>query len=124
MGSASSPAERSALMPTTHGAAPDSRGAKCVRSRVGSSASGAGSIPARTLPIALALVLLTGCAHRIEYRAIPAWLIPPPPVLPMITAAELQCLAPEVYVRLARRDRLRAQEAAELRALLGDENER
>lgn len=124
MGSASSPVERSAPQPTTHGAAPDSRGAKCVRGRVESPASGAGSIPARTLPITLALVLLTGCAHRIEYRPVPAWLIPQPPVLPTVTAAELQCLAPEVYVRLARRDRLRAQEAAELRAILGDADER
>lgn len=72
---------------------------------------------------AISLALL-GCAHRIEYRPIPAWLIPSPPVLPTITAAELQCLAPAVYVRLARRDRLRAQEAAELRAILGDADER
>jgi hypothetical protein len=72
--------------------------------------------------IAISLALL-GCAHRIEYRPVPAWLIPPPPALPTVTTAELQCLAPEVYVRLARRDRLRAQEAAELRAILGDSDE-
>lgn len=71
---------------------------------------------------AISLALL-GCAHRIEYRPVPSWLIPAPPALPTVTAAELQCLAPEVYVRLAQRDRLRAQEAAELRALLGGENE-
>lgn len=65
-------------------------------------------------------LLLTSCANpRIEYRPVPAWLIPARPMLPTVKAAELQCLADDVYERLAMRDRLRAQEADELRALLG-----
>lgn len=68
---------------------------------------------------------LTACTSpRIEYRAVPAWLIPERPVLPIIKAAELACLAPDVYVRLALRDRLRAKEMDELRALLGGSDAR
>ena len=65
-------------------------------------------------------LLLTSCAHpRIEYRAAPAWLIPARPTLPTVAAHELQCLSDDVYRRLAERERVRKQEAAELRALLG-----
>ena len=64
-------------------------------------------------------LLLTGCAPpRIECRAAPAWLIPARPTLPTVAAHELQCLADDAYLRLANRDRLRAQEADELRAIL------
>ena len=65
-------------------------------------------------------LLLTSCANpRIEYRPVPAWLIPARPMLPTIQAAELRCLSDDVYRRLAERERVRKQEAAELRALLG-----
>jgi len=42
------------------------------------------------------------------------------PALPTVTAAELRCLSDDAYLRLAARERLRARESAELRALLGD----
>jgi hypothetical protein len=72
-----------------------------------------------TRALALAALALTGCAApRIEYRPIPDGLIPEKPALPTVSAAELQCLSDDAYVRLAVRERLRAQESAELRALL------
>ncbi|MEI2742734.1 MAG: hypothetical protein V9G63_16345 [Candidatus Competibacter sp.] len=71
-------------------------------------------------PVLLGLAL-AGCgAPRIEYRPIPAALIPEKPALPTVTAAELRCLSDDAYLRLAARERLRARESAELRALLGD----
>ncbi len=67
----------------------------------------------------LTILLLTACAQpRIEYQPIPAWLIPERPTLPTIAADELRCLSDDAYTRLALRERLRAQETAELRALL------
>lgn len=71
------------------------------------------------LVVAAIAYALTACSSpRIEYRMAPVWLIPAHPVLPTVTADELSCLSDDVYVRLARRDRLRAQESAELRAIL------
>lgn len=73
---------------------------------------------------ALAIVLLLllgvfGCStHSYIYRPVPAALIPQKPDLPTVQAAELQCLADDAYVRLAKRDRLQQQYAAALRALL------
>lgn len=63
-------------------------------------------------------ITLSGCASRIEYRPIPAMLIPPAPTLPTIKAAELTCLSDDTYLRLATRDRAVRQYAAELGALL------
>ena len=70
-------------------------------------------------PLALAL-LLADCAPppEIRYRAVPPELIPDPPVLPTVPAADLSCLSTDAYERLARRDALRKQYARELRALL------
>lgn len=77
------------------------------------------------LVIAAIVYALTACSSpRIEYRAVPAWLIPERPVLPTIKADELACLAPDVYGRLARRERARKEEADALRALLGGGNDR
>lgn len=72
-----------------------------------------------TRALALTLLALAGCAaSRIEYRPIPAGLIPEKPALPTVAADELRCLSDDAYVRLAVRERLRAKESAELRALL------
>lgn len=63
--------------------------------------------------------LLVGCASpKIEYQPIPAMLIPLAPALPTIKAAELACLSDDAYLRLAARDRMLRQYAAELEALL------
>lgn len=67
----------------------------------------------------LATLLLVGCsAPRIEYRPMPAMLVPTAPDLPKIPAAELACLSDETYLKLATRDRLLRLQADELRALL------
>ena len=72
-----------------------------------------------TRALALTLLALAGCAApRIEYRPIRDGLIPEKPALPTVSADELHCLSDDAYVRLAVRERLRAQESAELRALL------
>lgn len=64
--------------------------------------------------------LCAGCSTpMIEYQAVPAWLIPPPPELPRIQSADLKCLSDPVYFDLAARDRALRNYAAELRALLG-----
>lgn len=78
-------------------------------------------IAARFLLAELAFVLaitLSGCAGPIEYRPIPAMLIPPMPTPPTIKAAELTCLSDDTYLRLATRDRELRQYADELGALL------
>lgn len=73
---------------------------------------------------ALGIVLLLllgvfGCStHSYLYRPVPAALIPQKPDLPTVKSSELQCLADDVYVRLATRDRMQKQYSAELRALL------
>lgn len=68
--------------------------------------------------------LLVGCStHSYLYRPVPAALVPQKPDLPTIRAAELQCLSDDAYLRLANRDRLQRQYAAELRALLTQKNE-
>jgi hypothetical protein len=68
--------------------------------------------------------LLVGCStHSYLYRPVPAALVPKNPDLPTVKADELQCLADDVYVRLATRDRMQRQYAAELRALLTQKNE-
>lgn len=68
----------------------------------------------------LEFLLLAGCASQpeIRYRAVPPELIPDPPVVPTIAAADMQCLSDEIYSKLALRDKLRRQYAKELRALL------
>lgn len=73
----------------------------------------------RRLAVALSLALLAGCAPPdVRYSAAPAWLIPPPPALPGIPAAELSCLSDATYLKLVERDRARDAEARQLRALL------
>lgn len=71
---------------------------------------------------ALAIVLLLGvlgCStHSYIYRPVPAQLVPQKPDLPAVKSDELQCLADDVYVRLATRDRMQKQYSAELRALM------
>ncbi len=68
--------------------------------------------------------LLVGCStHSYLYRPVPAALVPKKPDLPTVQAAELQCLSNDSYLRLANRDRLQRQYAAELRALLTQKNE-
>lgn len=75
------------------------------------------------LTVVLALAL-AGCTPTVEYRAIPAWLIPTKPVVDTIPAPKLECLDVEVYAKLAERDRACWQYARELRALLGPDSER
>lgn len=68
---------------------------------------------------ALAMVMaVTSCATRRDYQPVPAWLVPARPTLPTVAAADLSCLSDETYARLATRDRVRALEIAELRAIL------
>lgn len=74
--------------------------------------------PLTSIPLA---TLLIGCAQPVEYQAVPAWLIPPPPTVPTVSSAQLRCLTDESYGQLVRRDRLCWQYARELRALLGPE---
>lgn len=74
------------------------------------------SVPVAAL---LAVWLLVGCASpKIEYRPIPAMLVPTAPDLPKIPAADLASLSDETYLKLATRDRLLRLYADELRALL------
>lgn len=76
-------------------------------------------VAAVILIVAALCGLLFGCAApRIEYRPIPAALIPPKPQLPTITANELRPLSDETYLKLAGRDRMLRQYAEELRALV------
>lgn len=73
----------------------------------------------RGVPILLALALLGGCAApALEYRAVPAWLLPPEPDLPNISGVDLLCLSDATYLKLVERDRARADYARQLRALL------
>lgn len=63
--------------------------------------------------------LMLGCASpRIEYRPVPAALIPPKPALPVIMADELSGLSDATYLKLVGRDRMLRQYADELRALV------
>lgn len=72
-----------------------------------------------TFFVPVAVLLAVGCsAPKIEYRSVPAMLIPPAPVLPMVQAIELACLSDDTYLRLATRDRVLRQYADELGALL------
>lgn len=68
----------------------------------------------------LVLLLLAGCSATpvVEYRPVPAWLIPPAPTLPSIHSGDLACLSDQTYFDLAARDRALRNYAAELRALL------
>lgn len=76
-------------------------------------------VAAVILAVAALFGLLSGCAApRIEYRPIPAALIPPKPQLPIITPDELRPLSDETYLKLAWRDRMLRQYAEELRALV------
>lgn len=67
------------------------------------------------------LYLLVGCATRIDYQPVPAWLIPQQPNVETIKSKDLLCLSDETYIRLVARDRACWQYARELRALLGPE---
>ena len=84
----------------------------------------------RAAPIfAIATILIiAGCrSPQIEYRALPADMIPSRPVVPTVKAEEFQAIpdstdlriALDVYGRLARRNWLYERHIAELRALLG-----
>jgi hypothetical protein len=76
-------------------------------------------VAAVILIVAALCGLLFGCAApKIEYRPVPAALIPPKPQLPTITADELRPLSDETYLKLAGRDRMLRQYADELRALV------
>ena len=68
--------------------------------------------------VILMVLWLGGCATRIEYQPIPAWLIPLKPTVPTIPSDQLSCLADDAYTKLAERDRTCWQYASELRALL------
>lgn len=71
------------------------------------------------LVVAVLCGLLFGCAApRIEYRPVPAALIPPKPALPAIMADELRPLSDATYLKLVGRDRMLRQYADELRALV------
>ena len=74
----------------------------------------------RAVFVAVAIVaLFAGCtAHSYLYRPVPAEMIPMAPALPTVRAEELRCLSDDAYERLANRDRIRREYAAELRALL------
>lgn len=64
-------------------------------------------------------ILCCGCTTpQYRYSAVPSNLIPPRSTLPSIKADEVACLTDEVYRRIVERERLRAQEIRELRALL------
>lgn len=74
------------------------------------------------------VLLLAGCAGpRVEYRPLPAALVPDKPVLPTVLASEFRpaarademLISADVYSRLAERDRLLRRHVSELRALLG-----
>jgi PBP1b-binding outer membrane lipoprotein LpoB len=67
----------------------------------------------------IAACLLVGCSSpKIEYRPVPAHIIPLAPDLPKIKSDDLSCLSDDTYTKLATRDRLNQQYAEELRALL------
>lgn len=67
------------------------------------------------------------CPPRIEYRPLPAAMIPARPTVPTVKAEEFRSvpgsddllISRDVYGRLARRDWLLEKHIAELRALLG-----
>lgn len=77
---------------------------------------------------ALVIAMLAGCCSpRIEYRALPADMIPARPQVPTVAAEEFRPvpgstdlrIGLDVYGRLARRNWLYERHIAELRALLG-----
>ena len=77
---------------------------------------------------AVVILPLAGCcAPRIEYRALPADMIPARPRVPTVKAEEFRSvpgstdlvIGLDVYGRLARRNWLYEKHIAELRALLG-----
>jgi hypothetical protein len=71
----------------------------------------------------IAALALSGCATRVEYIT-PQIPIPPPPVLPTVSADELACLPDEAYEALAVRDALRKGYAEQLRDIIRAHNER
>ena len=76
-------------------------------------------VAAVILVVAVLYGLLFGCAApRIEYRPVPAALIPPKPALPVIMADELRPLSDATYLKLVGRDRMLRQYADDLRALV------
>lgn len=77
--------------------------------------------------VLVALALAGCCGARIEYRALPADMIPARPTVPTVKAEEFRPvpgstdlrIGLDVYGRLARRNWLYERHIAELRALLG-----
>ena len=66
------------------------------------------------------VMLLAACANEhVVYQPLPAWVIPKAPELPIVKSEELQCISDDAYVRLVTRERLRANDQALLRSLLG-----
>lgn len=60
----------------------------------------------------------TGCtSQRVQYQILPLPL-PERPLLPAISADELQCLSDETYSKLAERNRLRRQYAEQLETII------
>lgn len=60
---------------------------------------------------------LTGCAPVACVKPVVTF---EPPVLPVVKAAELQCLTDSAYQRIAERDLLLHQSVEECRAILGE----
>lgn len=73
------------------------------------------------IPI-LALMSACSCPPTVEYRAVPAYLIPMAPDLPTIAPQELAPLSDATYVKVGTRDRMLRQYADELKAVLTGKN--
>jgi len=67
----------------------------------------------------ISLLLLAGCTTAYRYVAVPPHLIPLRAEMPRITAAELECLEDETYIKLGERERALRFELDQYRALLG-----
>lgn len=55
--------------------------------------------------LVIAIVLLPGCVERVKYVTMPLY-HEPRPVLPRVSAKELECLSKETYQKLFDRQRL------------------
>jgi aromatic ring-opening dioxygenase LigB subunit len=67
----------------------------------------------------IALLLLAGCTTAYQYVAVPPHLMPLQAELPVIYAAELECLSDATYTRLVEREQEIRFELDQYRALLG-----
>jgi hypothetical protein len=67
----------------------------------------------------IALLLLAGCTTAYRVVAVPPHLIPPRAEMPRITAAELECLEDDTYIKLGERERALRFEIDQWRDLLG-----